>query len=119
VARLLRGKSSLFQVEIALLFGKQIVREERCSCKAKSHGEKKASGDPVVAQRGREFHEQAPSSREQFFAAADVSQRARRRANPRCTRPGYRRAFRLLHALVVGSVAESLARIRPAGELSR
>jgi hypothetical protein len=30
-----------------------------------------------------------------------------------------RRAFRLLHALLVDSVAEALARSRPAGELCR
>jgi hypothetical protein len=39
----------LLGVEIALPFGKQIVREKRCSCKAKSRGKKKASGGLVVA----------------------------------------------------------------------
>ena len=48
----MREKRSLSQGEIALPFGKRTVRENRRSCKAKSRGEKNASGGLVVAQRG-------------------------------------------------------------------
>jgi hypothetical protein len=115
----LREKSSLSQGEITLLFGKRTVHENRCSCKAKSRGEKKVSGGQVVVQRGREFHQQAPSSREQFFAVAEVSPRAKRRANPHWSRLGYLAPIQLLHALLVGVVAEALARNRQAAQFCR
>ena len=144
----LAGKSSLFQVEIAPLFGKGTVRESRRSCKAKFRGEKKAvrcsppqcfgwfgrcaAGAGLSAlsadrqATGRSFESNRRRRGEEFsrrrtcLPQAGVSQRARWRAN-QALQPTLlsSRYFNTFTRLWHGLWRRPLARTRNAAEPNR